>query len=291
MANFMNKMKTPKPIKPIKPISEVKSPEKPQIAETKNQEPETPEIIDQGDETTGRLPGETEEERIDRQVTEVLGEEEPETDPEEDDKIDDQADEEIIEDANKDPEPEPEPEKTKKKTTRKSKKKTEKSKQEDKIPVAIEQAETLMLDEIMPSTEDWLEEKERVNGLLGQIVITEELDPTSVKALLASMSAISRELSILTSEAKTAYTNLKEMVDQIRTENSIGSNSEERKLNGIHALRNYPKDDEIVDLTVLIKVYREKQDFYESAMKQLDINRQMLITFSSVFKIELGQAY
>ncbi len=148
-----------------------------------------------------------------------------------------------------------------------------------------------MLDEIMPSDEGWLEEKERVNGLLGQIVITEELDPTSVKALIASMSAISRELSILTSEAKTAYTNLKEIVDQIRTENSIGSNSEERKLNGIHALRNYPKDDEIVDLTVLIKVCREKQDFYESAMKQLDINRQMLITFSSVFKIELGQAY
>lgn len=310
MANFMNKMKTPKPIKPIKPKSEVEIDKNQKIAEEKIEEaPVAEETIENSehvvaDEATGRLEGETEEERIERQVTEVFGEDEPDS-VEDDDKIDEQADEKIIEDANAEEtveevaeEPKPiteEKPKAKKKSNRKrsSKKKEEVIEEVEPVgdPVSIERAEEIMIDEIMPCTEDWLEEKERVKGLLSKIVITEELDPTSVKLLIADMSSISRELSILASEARTAYSNIKDLIDQVKAKESRGSNSEERKLNGVLALERYNKDGEIVNLSVLLKVYREKSDFYESAMKQIELNRQMLITFSSVFKIELGKAY
>ena len=148
-----------------------------------------------------------------------------------------------------------------------------------------------MLDTIMPCASGWNKEKERVGGLLDKIVITEELDPTSVKALLADMSSALRELIMLSTEAKTAYSNLKDTIEEVKVANSTGANSEERKLNGLYAQKNYENDGQVVDLTELQKFYRERQEFYDAAVRQIEINRQMLITFGSVFKIELAKAY
>ena len=148
-----------------------------------------------------------------------------------------------------------------------------------------------MLDTIMPCAEGWAEEKKRVNGMLNKIVITEELDPTSVKSLIADMSSTLRELIILATESKVALANLKDIMEEVRIASSTGTNSEERKMNGMYAMKNYEHDESIIDLTVLLKFYRERQEFYEAAVKEIEINRQMLITFGSVFKLELGKAY
>ena len=100
------------------------------------------------------------------------------------------------EEVSSEPEPEPEPEvkpKSKKKSNKKKKKEEVKAK-ENKEPVDLEKAEELMLDVIMPCAEGWAEEKEKINGMLSKIVITEELDPTSVKLLIADMSKTLREI-------------------------------------------------------------------------------------------------
>lgn len=287
MANFM-KAKVPKPIK--KPVikSDVVKEEKLKIAEeeiSKEEKISEPQIAD---EKTGRLEGETEEERIDRQVTEVLGEA-PEEVPEE------TVEEPVEETPAEEPEPEPEPEeekpKAKKKTSRKKKENKPTEKKENKEPLSIDEAQDLMLEDIMPCTENWNAEKERVAGLLDKLVITEELNPTDIKVLLADMSSTLRDLIMKAQESKTAYSNLKDTVEEVKVQNSVGANSEERKLNSIHAIKNYEKDGQIVDLTALLKFYRERAEFYEAAIKQIEINRQMLITFGSVFKIELAKAY
>ena len=297
MANFMNKVKPIKPIKPIKPvkpISEVKSPETQKIAEEKIEEIKNPEQSERkekvsektepvvADPKTGRLEGETEEERIDRQVEEMFGsEEEVKEEPKQE------------EEAPPEPEPEPEPEvkpKSKKKSSKKKKKEEVKAK-ENKEPIDLEKAEELMLDTIMPCAEGWAEEKEKINGMLSKIVITEELDPTSVKLLIADMSKTLREIIMLSTEAKVALANLKDIIEEVKTVSSVGSNSEERKMNAMYAIKNYEYEESIVDLTVLLKFYRERQEFYEAAVKEIEINRQMLITFGSVFKLELAKAY
>lgn len=299
MANFMNKVKPIKPIKPIKPVkpvSEVKSPETQKIAEEKIEEIKNPEQSERkekvsektepvvADPKTGRLEGETEEERIDRQVEEMFGsEEEVKEEPKQE------------EEAPPEPEPEPEPKekpKTKKKSSKKKKKEEVKVEpKENKEPVDLEKAEELMLDTIMPCAEGWQEEKEKINGMLSKIVITEELDPTSVKLLIADMSKTLREVIMLSTEAKVALANLKDIIEEVKTVSSVGSNSEERKMNAMYAIKNYEYEESIVDLTVLLKFYRERQEFYDAAIKEIEINRQMLITFGSVFKLELGKAY
>lgn len=297
MANFMNKVKPIKPIKPIKPvkpISEVKSPETQKIAEEKIEEIKNPEQSERkekvsektepvvADPKTGRLEGETEEERIDRQVEEMFGSEE-------------KVKEEPKQEEEAPPEPEPEPEvkpKSKKKSSRKKKKEEVKVEpKENKEPVDLEKAEELMLDTIMPCAEGWQDEKEKINGMLSKIVITEELDPTSVKLLIADMSKTLREIIMLSTEAKVALANLKDIIEEVKTVSSVGSNSEERKMNAMYAIKNYEYEESIVDLTVLLKFYRERQEFYDAAIKEIEINRQMLITFGSVFKLELGKAY
>ena len=296
MANFMNKVKPIKPIKPIKPvksISEVKSPETQKIAEEKIEEIKNPEQSERkekvsektelvvADPKTGRLEGETEEERIDRQVEEMFGsEEEVKEEPKQ-------------EEAPPEPEPESEPEvkpKSKKKSSKKKKKEEVKAK-ENKEPIDLEKAEELMLDTIMPCAEGWQDEKEKINGMLSKIVITEELDPTSVKTLIADMSKTLREIIMLSTESKVALANLKDIIEEVKTVSSVGSNSEERKMNAMYAIKNYEYEESIVDLTVLLKFYRERQEFYDAAIKEIEINRQMLITFGSVFKLELGKAY
>ena len=297
MANFMNKVKPIKPIKPIKPVkpvSEVKSPETQKIAEKKIEEiknSEPPEIKEEvsektepvvADPKTGRLEGETEEERIDRQVEEMFGSKE-------------EVKEEPKQEEEAPPEPEPEPEvkpKSKKKSSKKKKKEEVKVEpKENKKPVDLEKAEELMLDTIMPCAEGWQDEKEKINGMLSKIVITEELDPTSVKLLIADMSKTLREIIMLSTESKVALANLKDIIEEVKTVSSVGANSEERKMNAMYAIKNYEYEESIVDLTVLLKFYRERQEFYDAAIKEIEINRQMLITFGSVFKLELGKAY
>ena len=297
MANFMNKVKPIKPIKPIKPVkpvSEVKSPETQKIAEEKIEEIKNPEQSERkekvsektepvvADPKTGRLEGETEEERIDRQVEEMFGSKE-------------EIKEEPKQEEEAPPEPEPEPEvkpKSKKKSSRKKKKEEVKVEpKENKESVDLEKAEELMLDTIMPCAEGWQEEKEKINGMLSKIVITEELDPTSVKTLIADMSKTLREIIMLSTESKVALANLKDIIEEVKTVSSVGANSEERKMNAMYAIKNYEYEESIVDLTVLLKFYRERQEFYDAAIKEIEINRQMLITFGSVFKLELGKAY
>ena len=303
MANFMNKVKPIKPIKPIKPVkpvSEVKSPETQKIAEEKIEEIKNPEQSERkekvsektepvvADPKTGRFEGETEEERIDRQVEEMFGsEKEVKEEPKQEEEVPPEPEEK--------PEPKPEPEvkpKSKKKSSRKKKKEEVKVEpKENKEPVDLEKAEELMLDTIMPCAEGWQDEKEKINGMLSKIVITEELDPTSVKTLIADMSKTLREIIMLSTEAKVALANLKDIIEEVKTVSSVGSNSEERKMNAMYAIKNYEYEESIVDLTVLLKFYRERQEFYEAAVKEIEINRQMLITFGSVFKLELAKAY
>ena len=293
-SNFMKKVKTPpkpaKPIaKPIKPAvkieSEVKKDEQQKIADEKieqvekiEQEPEPIEEVVQ-EESQPEPEVIEQKEKAEEQTVEV----EPE------------PVEEVVEEKQEEIKPEPvaedKPKKKKSSSRKKTEKKTEESVKENKEPVPIEQAEDIMLDTIMPCASGWNKEKERVGGLLDKIVITEELDPTSVKALLADMSSALRELIMLSTEAKTAYSNLKDTIEEVKVANSTGANSEERKLNGLYAQKNYEKDGQVVDLTELQKFYRERQEFYDAAVRQIEINRQMLITFGSVFKIELAKAY
>ena len=314
MANFMKKVpKAPRPLKPAKAISEVdsiknESAEEKKVKEIKN--PEQSERKEKVSEKTepvvkdkpaeevnkdllGEVPWLDKEKK--KKFKELKGSANSEVDL---NKVKDKMKEENAEHKQEEKaqlEPEPKSEvkpKSKKKSNKKKKKEEVKVEpKENKEPVDLEKAEELMLDIIMPCAEGWAEEKEKINGMLSKIVITEELDPTSVKLLIADMSKTLREIIMLSTEAKVALANLKDIIEEVKTVSSVGSNSEERKMNAMYAIKNYEYEESIVDLTVLLKFYRERQEFYDAAVKEIEINRQMLITFGSVFKLELAKAY
>ena len=316
MANFMKKVpKAPRPLKPAKAISEVDSIKNESAEEKKVKEIKNPEQSERKEKVSEKTEPVMEEKPADEVKEDLLGEvpwldkekkkkfkelkgsanSEVDLNKVRDEMKEENAEPKQEEEVSSEPEPEPKPEvkpKTKKKSNKKKKKEEVKVEpKENKEPVDLEKAEELMLDIIMPCAEGWAEEKEKINGMLSKIVITEELDPTSVKLLIADMSKTLREIIMLSTEAKVALANLKDIIEEVKTVSSVGSNSEERKMNAMYAIKNYEYEESIVDLTVLLKFYRERQEFYEAAVKEIEINRQMLITFGSVFKLELAKAY
>ena len=316
MANFMKKVpKAPRPLKPAKAISEVDSIKNESAEEKKVKEIKNPEQSERKEKVSEKTEPVMEEKPADEVNEDLLGEipwldkekkkkfkelkgsanSEVDLNKVRDEMKEENAEPKQEEDVSSEPEPEPKPEvkpKSKKKSSKKKKKEEAKVEpKENKEPVDLEKAEELMLDIIMPCAEGWAEEKEKINGMLSKIVITEELDPTSVKLLIADMSKTLREIIMLSTEAKVALANLKDIIEEVKTVSSVGSNSEERKMNAMYAIKNYEYEESIVDLTVLLKFYRERQEFYDAAVKEIEINRQMLITFGSVFKLELAKAY
>ena len=183
MANFMKKApkvpKVPKPVKPV--VSEV-----------------TEEEIQKSAEEKLEVVSEVIEEQKVVAAQEKIEEPEVEVQAEEDDKFEDKIEEEIIAEANAEEE---------KVVEEKPKAKTKSSKKKSKAkPVVVEEPSDLvmlstideieasMVQELLPEPDDWQAEKERINELVNKTMITEELDPTSVRSLLQDMSTAYREI-------------------------------------------------------------------------------------------------
>ena len=247
MANFMKKVpKAPRPLKPAKAISEVDSIKNESAEGKKVKEIKNPEQSERKEKVSEKTEPVVEEKPVDEINEDLLGEvpwldeekkkkfkelkgsanSEVDLNKVRDEMKEENAEPKQEEEAPLKPEPEPEVKpKSKKKSNKKKKKEKEEVKaKENKEPVDLEEAEELMLDTIMPCAEGWAEEKERTNGMLSKIVITEELDPTSVKALIADMSAALRELIMLATESKVALSNLKDLMEEIRIASSTGAN-------------------------------------------------------------------
>lgn len=287
MANFMKKgPKVPKVPKPV-----AKAPVKTENIESEVTEEEIPKSAEKKLEVISEV---IEEQKVVAAQEKVEEVEEEIVDQEEDDKIEDKIEEEIIEDANKEEVKAPIKSKAKKTSKKKAQPKQEDvERQAAAITLtSVEDVEAALVSQLLPEPEGWKEEKDRINELVNKTMITEELDPTSVRSLLQDMSTAYREIAIKADEAETYYDNLQEHIKRIKEQNSVGANSEERKLNSINSVTNYVNDEgECVDLLLHLNFARARHNFYKSALKNIETNRQMLITFSSVFKIELSKAY
>lgn len=287
MANFMKKgPKVPKVPKPV-----AKAPVKTENIESEVTEEEIPKSAEKKLEVISEV---IEEQKVVAAQEKVEEVEEEIVDQEEDDKIEDKVEEEIIEDANKEEVKAPIKSKAKKTSKKKAQPKQEEVERQAAVITltSVEDVEAALVSQLLPEPEGWKEEKDRINELVNKTMITEELDPTSVRSLLQDMSTAYREIAIKADEAETYYDNLQEHIKRIKEQNSVGANSEERKLNSINSVTHYVNDEgECVDLLLHLNFARARHNFYKSALKNIETNRQMLITFSSVFKIELSKAY
>lgn len=281
MANFMKKgPKVPKVPKPV-----AKAPVKTDNIESEVTEEEIPKSAEKKLEMISEVIEEQKVVAAQEKIEEVAEETTPE---EANDAVENTIEQEVkVEEPKASVKPKAKSKTSKKKTQPKTTEST------DVVMITdIEDVESIIAPQLLPEPEGWKEEKERINELVNKTMITEELDPTSVRSLLQDMSTAYREIAIKAEEANTFYDNLQDQIKHIREKNYVGSNAEERKLNSANSVSNYVNENgECVDLMSYSYFARARASFYNSALKNVETNRQMLITFSSVFKIELSKAY
>ncbi len=185
--------------------------------------------------------------------------------------------------------------KTKKKAA--SKKKKEEVKEEvvvDEIEEGLPQKELkeALVDlekDMNISEEGWDEVKLEIQDKLKALTIDPDMNPSSMKILIGELDNVMTELRFLKIDLETQVKALNEQVEYIRVSNSTGSNSEQRKANGYKALMNHkknPNDTEVINLIQVQIFMNSKLNFLTEAIETVKDRRQLLITFSSMLKIE-----
>lgn len=231
---------------------------------------------------------------------------------EEDDKFEEKVIEEIIDDANKEedictpPEPihieEPKEEpvievKEEPKTKKKASKKSSKKKEEPKEVVEEVTEPNMSLGEALNelqgtfeyTTPEWEEAKEEIKEKLASTTIDPDADPGTMRVLIAELDEFISSLRIARTYADDQVKAVSEMVEYIRLSNAKGTNSEERKASGYKAIMNYkadPSSDKTINLVEYKLFFESQLNFYNETIETLKDRKQLLITFSSMMKIE-----
>ena len=211
---------------------------------------------------------------------------------EEDDKLEDKVIEEIVEDANKE-EVKEEP-KAKKKASKKSNKKAKAEPQnevvEEDLPnMSLSDAVVKLNGTFEYTVPEWEEAKQEIEDRLKSTTIDPDADPGVMRMLIAELDEFISELRIVRTHTNDQVKAVTERVEYIRLVNSNGTNSEERKANGYKALMNYkvdPDDTETINLIEYKLFFESQLNFYNETIETLKDRKQLLITFSSMMKIE-----
>lgn len=188
--------------------------------------------------------------------------------------------------------------KPKKKTTRKKatkKAKENKEDKEDKEAVVItdaNEAEEYLQDILNYTTEEWEEEENALRNKLKELTVRADLNPDEIRVLLGKLSESYIEVKDRLISTERIANSLEKKIKDIKTLAALeGSNAIERNANAVRAITCFkkdPKDEKGVDLEQYLLMLKHKVNFYDYCTKAMEYNRQLLITFSSVFKIEIN---
>ena len=191
-----------------------------------------------------------------------------------------------------------EPKETKKKSTRKrksSKKKTEEVVKETDADVEsitdVDEATEYLEDIINFTSEEWEDEEKTLRDKLTSLEIRPDLNPDDVKKLIAKLSETYTDIKGRLVDVERSANSLEKQIKDIKTLNSIGSNATERNLAATKAVmffKKNPDDEKTVDLEQYLLMLKHKVNFYKYCIDTMGYNRQLLITFASVFKIEIN---
>ena len=186
------------------------------------------------------------------------------------------------------------------KPKKKASKKASKKKEEPKVEVEQEVEENLPQMSLSNATEkmeaninitlpEWEETKEEIQDKLKALTIDPDVNPAGMRMLIGEIDDLLTELRLIRTKIDEQSKALNEQVEYIRLSNSKGSNSEERKASGYKALMNYkknPDDEEVINLVEYQIFMNNKLNFLNESIEIVKDKKQLLITFSSMLKIE-----
>ena len=236
-------------------------------------------------------------EEIAPELEEILAQDEKHQEQEEQQVVEEVNEESVVE-----PEPvqEPEPVVEEKPKAKKSSRKSTKKKEEPKVEEVVEENENLenmslndAIEKLSGTFEytvpEWEEAKQEIQDRLKSTTIDPDADPGVMRMLIAELDEFVSELRLVRSNTNDQVKAITERVEYIRLSNSKGTNSEERKASGYKALMNYkvnPDDTETINLIEYKLFFESQLNFYDETIETLKDRKQLLITFSSMMKIE-----
>ena len=186
----------------------------------------------------------------------------------------------------------------KKKSTRKrktTKKKVEETVKEINTDVEtitdVNEATEYLEDIINFTSEEWEEEEKDLRDKLVSLAVRPDLNPDDVKKLIGELSTAYTDIKGRLVDVEKSANSLEKQIKDIKTLNSVGSNATERNLNATKAVmffKKNPEDEKAVDLEQYLLMLKHKVNFYKYCIDTMGYNRQLLITFASVFKIEIN---
>ena len=216
-----------------------------------------------------------------------------------DEKHQEQEEQQVVEEVNEEPvvEPEPEPVVEEKPKAKKSSRKSTKKKEEPKVEEIVEENLPNMnlndaivtMGKMCPTLPEWEEAKLEIEDKLRATAIDPDIDPASGRMLIGEIDGLLCELRVYKVEQEAEVKAITEMVEYIRLSNAVGTNTEERKASGMKALMNHkpdPSSTESINLIEYKLFYESKLAFFNEAIEILKDRKQLLITFSSMMKIE-----
>ena len=215
-----------------------------------------------------------------------------------DEKHQEQEEQQIVEEVNEEPVQEPEPVVEEKPKAKKSSRKSSKKKEEPKEEAVVEDdLETVSLNDAIEklsgtfdyTVPEWEEAKQEIEDRLKATTIDPDADPGVMRMLIAELDEFISELRLVRTNTNDKVKAITERVEYIRLSHSVGTNSEERKANGYKALMNYrldPSDTEAINLIEYKLFFESQLNFYDETIETLKDRKQLLITFSSMMKIE-----
>lgn len=184
---------------------------------------------------------------------------------------------------------------TRKKTTKKKEEPVEVVEQVAEQPkvvlpnMSLEECLDTMIKKVNATTTEWEEEKATISEEIEALIIDPDASPGEMKELISQIDVLLSKLKILKSNCDQRNNGLLEHIEYVKYKGSTGSNSEERKTNGLEALMNYMVDPEAPNSANLLelKVFITNQsNFYNEMINVLVDKKNLLITFSGLTKIE-----
>lgn len=317
-ADAPKKKTTPlKKVTPLKKDAAVKK-EEAKVSEEKaqeavnNQEPAKDAEKEQPKETA---PTKTEEKAPKKEAkeeikaAEIEAEDKPETKPEapkskkaedKQEKLSEESKEEIREEVKEEAKAEPKKEESKKKTAAsRSKKKTTatKKEEEDIEPTDIPTTTVSYNEAIQTITspfvdEEWEEYKAEVQKELSEIVISDDMNPGTLKVVISELSILREKVWFSYQEQKTLYERLSSkdpegLIERVKRINlGSGNNDMERKRAGVLACMKFNTESGDINLYEVLDETRSRYNFLKAVIDSIKYKTDVLITLNGALKLE-----
>lgn len=138
-----------------------------------------------------------------------------------------------------------------------------------------------------PHINEWEEYKRYFDRRLTEAKIPSEIAPHEIKHITSILNEIYDEIFFDFAHYKSLYENIDDLIDETRSRNLEGGNSEQRRKKGYDAAGEFQRTNgEVVNLFDLRRRYRERFNFLKAVLDSVQTKKSSLIVDSAALKIE-----